>query len=580
MPSGGEKHEAKTKSSFRIFCNLFIAFVGAGILGLPFAFKEAGLVEGCVIMLAVGFISSKAMILLINCKEKILSSNDYHQLSAKGSGSPTRLPPEKRLASPFKSLVKNVLIDKKQREEDVSSPLTSDDEKSDESDAIPPPLALYPKTIMYGDVGFYALGTLGKMLVEVALVISQAGFCCSYLIYISETLSSLTPFSRIQILLLAMPLLMVMALIKDLHSMAVFSFFAQFANLSAFAVVFWFDFEHYGRVKFEPKSTSLSSVPFFMAVGIYCYEGAGMILSIEDSVACSHRAKFRRLFVVTMVLVTLLYVSFGVAGFLSYGLETSPIITTNLPHGTGSSVDFAIVVKLLLCFALLFTYPVMLFPVVKLVEANLEERILVLLLSLRLVREIESCMLSRSLIRVSVVLLTNLVVVLIPNFANLMALVGASCCTLLAFILPGIFHFQLFRNSGIGRSQIWFDVFLIILGIVGASLGTADALNRIRTPLPTPQPNSLDNFPASSSAESLASPSSPAAVAAAAAVATSNAHISDTPAATDSFRSGLGVTSGEGLTSSTATWILSLSRSLTTNIPKVIEDMFNSKATN
>ena len=31
--------------------------------------------------------------------------------------------------------------------------------------------------------------------------------------------------------------------------MAVFSFFAQFANLSAFAVVFWFDFEHYGKVK-------------------------------------------------------------------------------------------------------------------------------------------------------------------------------------------------------------------------------------------------------------------------------------------------------------------------------------------
>ena len=52
------------------------------------------------------------------------------------------------------------------------------------------------------------------MLVEIALVISQAGFCCSYLIYISETLSSLAPFSRIQVLLLAMPLLMGMALIK------------------------------------------------------------------------------------------------------------------------------------------------------------------------------------------------------------------------------------------------------------------------------------------------------------------------------------------------------------------------------
>ena len=59
---------------------LYFCPLGAGILGLPFAFKEAGLVEGCVIMLAVGFISSKAMILLINCKEKILSSPDYYQV--------------------------------------------------------------------------------------------------------------------------------------------------------------------------------------------------------------------------------------------------------------------------------------------------------------------------------------------------------------------------------------------------------------------------------------------------------------------------------------------------------------------
>lgn len=99
MPSGGDKHDTKTKSSFRIFCNLFIAFVGAGILGLPFAFKEAGLVEGCVIMLAVGFISSKAMILLINCKEKILSSDEYYQQSPSRS-------PETRFGSPLKKFVK------------------------------------------------------------------------------------------------------------------------------------------------------------------------------------------------------------------------------------------------------------------------------------------------------------------------------------------------------------------------------------------------------------------------------------------------------------------------------------------
>ena len=97
-----------------------------------------------------------------------------------------------------------------------------------------------------------------------------------------------------------------------------------------------------------------------------------MILSIEDSVAASHRTKFRRLFVVTMILVTLLYVSFGVAGFLSYGLETSPIITTNLPHGTGMRLQavvclsffvspFSLHFCLLSCNFLHFLFPNLLF---------------------------------------------------------------------------------------------------------------------------------------------------------------------------------------------------------------------------
>ena len=44
------------------------------------------------------------------------------------------------------------------------------------------------------------------------------------------------------------------------------------------------------------------------------------------------------------------------------------------------------------------------------------------------------------------VLLSGGVVLAIPNFANLMALVGATCCTLLAFTLPGLFHLKIFSG--------------------------------------------------------------------------------------------------------------------------------------
>ena len=35
--------EHATSSSVKIFANIFISFVGAGVLGLPYAFKEVSL---------------------------------------------------------------------------------------------------------------------------------------------------------------------------------------------------------------------------------------------------------------------------------------------------------------------------------------------------------------------------------------------------------------------------------------------------------------------------------------------------------------------------------------------------------
>ena len=52
----------------------------------------------------------------------------------------------------------------------------------------------------------------------------------------------------------------------------------------------------------------------------------------------------------------------------------------------------------------------------------------------------------QNMLRSAMVLITGMVVILIPNIATLMALVGATCCTLLAFILPGLFHMEIFKE--------------------------------------------------------------------------------------------------------------------------------------
>ena len=45
----------------------------------------------------------------------------------------------------------------------------------------------------YADVAEHTLGSVGKTVVEIQLVLSQTGFCAAYLIFIMETLPDLVP---------------------------------------------------------------------------------------------------------------------------------------------------------------------------------------------------------------------------------------------------------------------------------------------------------------------------------------------------------------------------------------------------
>ena len=136
---------------------------------------------------------------------------------------------------------------------------------------------------------------------------------------------------------------------------------------------------------------------------------------------------------------------------------------------------FPLIVKTCLCISLFFTYPsktisvrsqciilsmssVMMFPVSEILDKRLlgKENPKSAISSnqpsnfTKGVRQHYSCPLftlsPQCVIRSVLVLVTGIVVAIIPNFSTLMALVGSSCCTLLAFILPAVFHLKLFKK--------------------------------------------------------------------------------------------------------------------------------------
>ena len=407
------------------------------------------------------------MLLLIDCKDKLEES------VSKGNNGPKRRKPSKttdtgKVFSNGKEYVQLSQADKNQSSDDgsdgvevtVTAPATPSGSRSSSPTSV-------PKSITYSDVGYAAYGGTGRLLVDVSVLVSQIGFCCSYLIFIAQNLASFVyGVSDTQWQLIILVPLFLLTLIPDLSNLSFFSFLAQLSNLFAFLVVFYFDFEHFHLASSEHrKEFSLAGFPFFFAVAIYCYEGAGMILSLEQSVSDEVRPLFRRYFVVTIVCITVGYVLFGTAGYLSFGPETKDIITLNLPQEAG--LDFAVIVKSCLCFSLFFTYPVMMFPVTGLLEE-------------KLAGTGYSGRAAGYIIRASVVGLTGITVQIIPCFSQIMGLIGATCCNFLAFVMPALCHMQLFKKAN--KKAVWFNRLLVATGIVGFVLGTFDWAVKISQP--------------------------------------------------------------------------------------------------
>lgn len=109
-------------SQSKTFANVFIAIVGAGVLGLPYTFMKTGWVMGLLMLFSVAFFTYHCMMLLVLTRRRLESFEGFSKISS------------------------------------------------------------------FGDLGFAVCGPAGRFAVDVMIVLSQAGFCVSYLIFVANTL--------------------------------------------------------------------------------------------------------------------------------------------------------------------------------------------------------------------------------------------------------------------------------------------------------------------------------------------------------------------------------------------------------
>lgn len=318
--------------------------------------------------------------------------------------------------------------------------------------------------LTYGDLGNHAYGRLGQSLVDLMVLVSQSGCCVAYLIFIGQNLSSIfTGGTDRQALFIAilLPLEIILAWVRSLSGLAPFSILADVSNVLAMAVVIKEDVGSFrgfdGTVAFQ----QWSGLPFAMGIAVYCYEGFGMTLTLEASMKKPHL--FPRVLAQAFFPITILYIAFGLIGYFAFCDDTKDIITLNLPNDW-----YTMAVKVGLCVALLFTFPVMMYPVHELAESKLMgcgyfQR--------KLVPRPRLCKMVLDGVRGVIVLIIAVIAVLVPTFGVFISLVGSTVCAMLAFVFPAFFHLHVYKDC-ISVWQWGIDLFLIVAGMAFAVYGT------------------------------------------------------------------------------------------------------------
>ncbi|XP_072981128.1 amino acid transporter ANT1 [Typha angustifolia] len=409
LPSDKRERRRGSATWAQTLGNIVVSIVGTGVLGLPYAFRVAGWLSGSLGVAAAGIATFYCMLLLIECREK-LEEEDHHQ---------------------------------------------------------------HHHT--YGDLGGKAMGTVGRYLTELLILVSQAGGSVAYLVFIGHNLSSVfsarakdsTISPSVFIFAILLPLEIALSFIQSLSSLATFSVFADVCNVLAMAIVIKEDlllFDHPFRTR--NAFNGIWGLPFAGGVAVFCFEGFSMTLPLEASMA--ERRKFRWVLAQAFLVIILAYVFFGIFGYLAYGDETKDIVTLNLPDNWSSTA-----VKIGLCVALSFTFPIMMHPIHEIVEAKLRSSRWFQKLC-RNDRHVEWLGMHGS--RIFSVAVLVFLASFIPGFGQFISFVGSTVCALLSFVLPATFHLT-FMGSSIGVWQRALDYIILLVGLVFAGHGIYDVIS-------------------------------------------------------------------------------------------------------
>ncbi|XP_015076019.1 amino acid transporter AVT1I isoform X1 [Solanum pennellii] len=328
-------------------------------------------------------------------------------------------------------------------------------------------MSVSPSIKTYPDIGEFAFGNKGRILISIFLYLELYFVAIEFLILEGDNLQKLFPNAKIHFgcvkivgrevfVLLVAIIILPTTWLKSLGLLAYVSIGGVLASIVLVFSIFWVG--AIDGIGFEEKGVIWRWDGLISAISMYtfCYCGHAVFPTICNSM--KDRSQFPKVLFVCFIVSTITYGSMATMGYLMYGQNLMSQITLNLPTGKISSkiAIYTTLVNPITKYALVVS------PIATAIEDKLPLR--------------KSKFIVSYFIRTLLVISTVTVALTVPFFGYVMAFTGALLGVTVSILLPCLCYLKIKKPSYL---EIMFIVMILIFGSSVTLSGTYTSLKNI-----------------------------------------------------------------------------------------------------
>ncbi|XP_066598221.1 proton-coupled amino acid transporter-like protein pathetic [Prorops nasuta] len=306
-----------------------------------------------------------------------------------------------------------------------------------------------------------------RIFVNSALCATYVGGACVYIVFISTSIKQAADhYTGMDIpirtyIVALIPAVILLGQLRNLKYLVPFSVVANISMMISFAITLYYIFSDLGQKSFDNVKmfSSVGQLPKFFATVIFAIEGIGTVMPIENSMKKpQHFLGCPSVLNITMTIVVALYATMGVFGYVKYGEGTHASITLNIPPKDvlGQAVN------LLIALSVLFTYGLQFFVPLQIIWDSIKHMFS---------HKYEG--LAETIMRIFMVLMTVSVACLVPKLDPFISLVGAVFFSILGITIPAVIETISCWEGHLGmfKWRLYKNILLVIFSLFALAFG-------------------------------------------------------------------------------------------------------------